>query len=71
VTAGAGLVVGEEDVEQLTRRIEQLCEDPLLRQRLGDTGHSYAKVHHSRQEVAAEFASHLARVAGTAGEARW
>ncbi|MDT0530888.1 glycosyl transferase family 1 [Micromonospora sp. DSM 115977] len=69
-TAGAGLVVGEEDVEQLRRRIAQLCEDPLLRQRLGDAGRSYAKVHHSRQEVAAQFASHLAQVAGAAQETR-
>ncbi|MER7333107.1 MULTISPECIES: glycosyltransferase [unclassified Micromonospora] len=70
LAADAGLVVGEEKVEPLVGRIAQLCGDPLLRQRLGDNGYSYAKVHHSRQEVASEFAAHLARVAGTAGEAR-
>ncbi|MCX4385593.1 glycosyl transferase family 1 [Micromonospora peucetia] len=68
VTADAGLVVGEEKVEPLVRRIEQLCGDPLLRQRFGDNGYSYAKVRHSRQEVASAFVAQLAQVAGTARE---
>ncbi|MEU4773241.1 glycosyl transferase family 1 [Micromonospora sp. NPDC023644] len=70
VAADAGLVVGDEEMEPLVRRIERLCRDPLLRQRLGDNGYSYAKVRHSREEVASAFAAHLARVAGAAGEAR-
>ncbi|MEV4656119.1 glycosyl transferase family 1 [Micromonospora sp. NPDC049301] len=70
VTTGAGLVVGEEDLDLLTRRAGELYGDPLLRRRLGDSGYVYAKVHHAKKEVAARFADHLSRVANRVGAAR-
>jgi len=61
--AGAAVLVGAEEPTLLAVRIAQLCADPSLRQRLGDSGHAFAKLCHSQQQVAERFAAELARAA--------
>ncbi|MFG3689957.1 hypothetical protein [Micromonospora sp. NPDC047740] len=62
-STGAASVVGENDPDLLLRTVEQLCGDPLLRQRLAETGYAHARAHHSKRDVAERFRAHLAAAA--------
>jgi glycosyltransferase involved in cell wall biosynthesis len=69
-SAGAGLVVGTPDQPALAARLAEICADPGLRHRLASAGYSYARRHHRKPQVAADFAAYLRDAAVDAGRRR-
>ncbi|MEV6815837.1 glycosyl transferase family 1, partial [Micromonospora sp. NPDC051296] len=61
--AGAGLVVGVDDMTALTRELARLCRDGHLRDRLGRQGSAFAVRHHRADQVSVRLAEVLREAA--------
>jgi colanic acid biosynthesis glycosyl transferase WcaI len=62
VESGGGLAIDAGKVDQLVRALELLYNDPILRQKMGSEGWSFARQHLSVEQAVGRFESELTAV---------
>jgi colanic acid biosynthesis glycosyl transferase WcaI len=62
--AHAGIAFEPENVDELVRSISTLYENRELARRMGRSGYAYASRNCRRDDIAADYLTHLSRIAG-------